>query len=128
MRNKHSKILVALFLCLLMPLSIKAADTTTTTTTTVDGKTDIKCVNDKNGTIKVKWNEERKQAGVVYTCVYKYNYETENISLGTANTQEAAEELCKNQPEIDAWHAPSCCNSDDPKRTHFLFQPFVWCQ
>ena len=115
MRNKHSKILVALFLCLLMPLSIKAADTSTTTTTTVDGKTDIKCVNDKNGTIKVKWNEERKQAGVVYTCVYKYNYETENISLGTANTQEEAEELCKNQPEIDAWHAPSCCNSDDPK-------------
>lgn len=76
----------------------------------------LSCIPDPDGKVKVKWNGHRDKVGEVYTCNYPIEVVTIPVTDGEHySTEQDAEDKCKNQPEIDLWRKPACCDIDDPK-------------
>ncbi len=104
MKDKLVKILNVVIISICF-LCIVYAETTT-----------ISCIPDPNGIVKIKWNGNRDKVGEVYTCHYPITIETIPVTDGEHyHTEEEADEACKNQPEIDLWRKPACCDIEDPK-------------
>lgn len=104
MKDKLVKILniiIISFCC----LCIVYAETTT-----------LSCIPDPDGIVKIKWDGKRYKVGSVYTCNYPIVVTTIPVTDGEhySSEQEALDE-CKNQPEIDLWRKPACCDIEDPK-------------
>ncbi len=107
MRNKPFKLLILLIISFCLICVLKAEEEETT---------DIPCIPGPEGTINIKWNGKRSKVGSVYTCVFPIETVDAPITDGEHYpSEEEAKEVCINQPEIDHWVKPSCCNSDDPK-------------